>query len=132
MNSLRFAMILTCLASAAVAGPDWKAGQLITPISHYDASGQRTNKPAPGLKGTCWRVKQVIRKTPGYEYDGYELTLVSGVYRPEYEEGAAFKPPYTDVWFSSYAYLDENPKADVWTELHQTFRAVTSCPKARS
>lgn len=132
MNSLRLATILTCLASTGFAEPAWQAGQLITPVAHYDMSGKLVRKPGQGLGGTCWRVKQVIRKTPGYDYDGYELTLVSGVYRPDYEVGAALKPPYTDVWFSSYAYLDANPKADVWTELHETFQTVASCPKGGS
>ena len=59
--------------------------------------------------------------------DTIDLSLVSGSYLPWWNDTAFEAGTYTDTWFNSDSYENNNPGAAPLSHLKRLFTAVPSC-----
>ncbi|MGH1368759.1 MAG: hypothetical protein ACRBCL_09090 [Maritimibacter sp.] len=122
------------MAGASLANP-LKPGDLVVPfraISGGDIHKEiqpdgtsrmvRTNgvllpTPPEGLKGTCWRILEAGPMS-------VKATLVKGVYRPHWEEGAAYTE-HSDVFYADALFPYPS---DMAAGEFSMFRRVAQCP----
>lgn len=118
---IRLALILALLPAAAHA-MEFRKGQFVMVTHTYDADRNRFTAGAPdGEAEACFQVAWVRRSR-------IKLEHISGPFRPWWADETYAPGTYTDVWFSSDAYVKANPNADPLGELKGVFSEVAACP----
>lgn len=89
----------------------------------YNFETNRFSDNVPeGERTVCFQITKISETE-------MELRHISGEYRPAWGYDEVFAPgTYHDTWFSSTAYLQNNPGADPLGELMQIFKPVAACP----
>jgi hypothetical protein len=116
-----FALCFSTLwALPAAAAVDFKAGDFVKQVKHWDSDSNRMLAGADEGEGEgCWQVLKVGSAD-------VELKLVSGVFKPWWaDEPIAIGN--TDTWFDSDGYREANPQHPPLSQIAATFVTVPSC-----
>ncbi|PID35916.1 MAG: hypothetical protein CR993_07895 [Rhodobacterales bacterium] len=130
------------LAAAAAASPaaaqdenPFAPGDLIVPFRHMVGGDfvrddndriigrvgfEIIDQPGEGYEGTCWRVTSVGKNQ-------FDVELVSGIFRPHWEDGAEFTEWTDSIITYPFAPYPIDP-TDYENGIFSSYRKVESCP----
>lgn len=114
---LAFVMAPTAHAQASLS-----EGTYVMIGKSYDSRTNTFSDDVPaGERSVCFQISKITDTE-------MELQHISGSYQPSWTNETYAPGTYNDTWFSSTAYLENNPGADPLSELIQILKPVVTCP----